>query len=207
MSKILGWAPALAVLFWTSICPAGEIPHTLAGFVLGGELEAHTDKIKPKTVLPVRYLETLKEVETGDIWGYKTGLVSYTTCTSPSRIARLKFKYADASRDFYNALLKRFKKRFGEPDEYRGDPFHVVIAWKWSFIDQNKNDISLILQHNTRDDEEKQGNSVKMTMWNLLKDEVRCFEQNRPEASTRTPGDRFEYKSAKEIDWDLFVPH
>jgi len=205
MVKIMLRIAALTLTMVPLICPAAEVPHELAGFVLGGKIDAQMQNIKPDTVLPVRYLESLKEVETDKIRGYKTGLVSYATCINPPRIVRLKFKYADASKAFYDQLLQRFKARFGEPDKYRGDPFHVVIAWKWSFTDENKNDISLILQHNTRDEEEKQGNSIKMTMWNLLKEEMRCFEEKHPEAAESERSD-FRYDKNRPVDWERFIP-
>ncbi|MEJ2728269.1 MAG: hypothetical protein P8185_07125 [Deltaproteobacteria bacterium] len=130
MPKNALWILTLAVFIWPSICPATEVPHELAGFMLGGKIMDYKDRIKPNSVLPVRYVESLKEVETKDMWGYKTGLVTYTTCAVPPKIVRLKFKYADSSKTFYDQLLKRFKARFGEPDEYRGDPFHIFLAWK-----------------------------------------------------------------------------
>lgn len=205
MPKNMRWLLVLALFIWPSLCPGSEAPHELAGFALGGKITAHMNRVDSGTVLPVRYLESLKEVETKDLPGFKTGLVSYTTCMTPSRIVRLKFKYADASKTFYDRLLKRYKARFGEPDEYRGDPFHVVVAWKWSFIDEMGNDISLILQHNTRDEERKQGNSVKMTMWNLLKAELRCFEEKYPETAESQSG--FEFDKSDPADWERFVPH
>jgi hypothetical protein len=205
MPKNALWILALVIFIWPSICSAAEVPHELAGFMLGGKIMDYQDRIKPDSVLPVRYLESLKEVETKDMWGYKTGLVTYATCLVPPKIVRLKFKYADSSKTFYNHLLKRFKARFGQPDEYRGDPFHVVIGWKWAFMDENNNDISLILQHNTRDEEEKQGNSIKMTMWNLLKEEVHCFEEKHPEAPASKSAD-FKFDENEEINWERFIP-
>ena len=197
---------ALAIFVWPSICLAAQVPHELAGFTLGAKIMDNMDRIKPDSVLPVRYVESLKEVETKDMRGYKAGLVTYATCLVPPKIVRLKFKYADSSRTFYDQLLKRFKARFGEPEEYRGDPFHIVVAWKWAFRDENNNDISLILQHNTRDEEEKQGNSIKMTMWNLLNKEVRCFEKEHPEAAASEQSG-FQYDKTRPIDWEHFIPH
>jgi hypothetical protein len=199
------WLSVLAIFIGPSICPAADAPHELAGFVLGDKMSAHMVNVKPNTDLPLRYLESLKEIETKKIWGYKTGLIAYTTCITPPQIVRIKFKYADASKSFYDALLKRFKQRFGEPDEYRGDPFHIVVAWKWSFTDEKNNNISLILQHNTRDEEEKQGNSIKLTMWNLFKQEIRCFEgkQPEPDASEST---NFSFNKKDAINWEQFIP-
>ena len=206
MVKVMLWISIPVLIMWPLICPAAEVPHELAGFILGGKIDVYMQRLKLDTVLPVRYLESLKEVETEKLRGYKTGLVSYATCLTPPRIVRLKFKYADSSKAFYDQLLQRFKARFSEPDEYRGDPFHIVVAWKWSFKDENNNDISLILQHNTKDEEEKQGNSVKMTMWNLLKEEMRCFEEKHPEAVESERSD-FRYDKNRPVDWEHFIPH
>jgi hypothetical protein len=205
MFKNIVWVLAPAIMIWPSICPAAEAPHELAGFILGDEMAAHMQDVKPETILSVRYLESLKEVETKDIWGYKTGLISYTTCATPPRIARIEMKYADASKISYDALLKRYKERFGEPDEYRGDPFHVFIAWKWSFKNKSGNDISLILQHNALDEEERIGNVVKLTMWNLFKEEQRCFEKNHPQTAG-SGGANFEFDKTESINWDRFIP-
>lgn len=182
---------------------AAEVPHELAGFVLGGEMNDYKDLLKLDTILPIRYFETLKEVEIKEIEGFKTGLIIFGTCSEPWKVVRFKFKYADSSKKFYNKLLKRFKKRFGEPNEWRGDPFHIVLAWKWSFTDKDNNRISLILQHNTRDQEEKKGNSVKMTMWNLIEKETLCHEKKRAETGKKSPKTG---RKSKKIDWNIFIP-
>jgi hypothetical protein len=181
---------------------AADAPHELAGFRLGGKIADYRHLIKFESILPVRYLESLKEAEIKDIKGFKTGFVYYGTCMQPPRIGRLKFKYADYTNKFYDALLKRFKAHFGEPDQWRGDPFHIVLAWKWSFTDRDGNDISLILQHNIRDEEEKQGNSIKMTMWNLMKAEDRCFQDK----SGKPQKDSLRHSQGLSIDWDRFIP-
>ena len=68
------------------------------------------------------------------------------------------------------------------PMDWRGDPFHVVLAWKWGFTDNDGNHISLILQHNTLDQEQKMGNSIKMTVTNWIDDEEACYLKKHPEA-------------------------
>ena len=203
MKKILIVTVIGIITFLFNPVYAAEVPHRLAGFELGGVMNEHKDLVKLETILPIRYFETLKEVETKEIDGFKTGLITFGTCSEPWRIVRFKFKYADSSKRFYKNLLKRFKKRFGEPNEWRGDPFHIVLAWKWSFTDKDNNTISLILQHNTRDQEEKQGNSIKMTMWNLIEKETRCYEEKRAETdqTSSKPG-----RKSKKIDWDKYIP-
>jgi hypothetical protein len=180
-----------------------EAPRSLAGFVLGGRMSDFENRVDMNTVIATRYLESLKEVEAKEIRGYKTGLVTYGTCIQPPRIVRLKFKYADSSKSFFDALLKRYKMNLGQPDKWRGDPFHIVIAWKWHFTDKDGNRISIILQHNTRDEEEKQGNSVKMTMWNLMLDEDRCFEKHHPETA-KPPN--FTFKGPDSVNWTPLIP-
>jgi hypothetical protein len=115
----------------------------------------------------------------------------------------LKFKYAHASKRFYDELLKRYKAQLGDPDEWRGDPFRIVLAWKWHFTDENGNRISLILQHNIRDEDEKEGNSVKMTMWNLVLEEERCFEKKY--LDTMKP-ELLNLRDKAVVNWDLLIP-
>lgn len=101
--------------------------------------------------------------------------------------------------------MKRYKKRFGEPSEWRGDPFHIVIAWKWSFVDANNKTISLILQHNTKDEEEKIGNSVKLTIWDLINEEQRCAEQKSADMQ-KSSRKKERGEKSKSIDWDRLIP-
>ena len=86
-----------------------DVPHELAGFVLGGPMNDFKEKVEMDTVIPIRYLESLKEVEAKHIKGFKTGLVAYGTCIEPSRIVRLKFKYADNSKRFFEELLGKIE--------------------------------------------------------------------------------------------------
>jgi hypothetical protein len=167
MIKIL---VVVLTLFFFSVAgiALADAPHQVGGFVLNQNIKAYEDRVIMDTALPVRYAENIEEVEIKFTQGFKSGLIAYGTCAKPGNIVRIKLKYADSSKQFYKDVLKRFKKRFGEPDEYRGDPFHIVVAWKWSFVDQQNHRISLILQHNALDEEEKKGNSVKITDITLM---------------------------------------
>ncbi len=119
MKKYIFFGLVLMSLGGANIVQA-DVPHELAGFVLGGRMNDFKGQAQMSTVLSVRYLESLKEVEAREIKGFKTGLVTYGTCIEPSRIVRLKFKYADDSKRFFDELLKRYKANLGEPDEWRG---------------------------------------------------------------------------------------
>lgn len=180
-------------------------PHEIGGFVLGRNIDEYKDKVQMDTSLPIRYMEYVREVQIEPRQGFKSGIIAYGTCVRPGRIVRIKLKYADSSKDFYNKLLGIFKERFGEPSEWRGDPFHVVIAWKWSFVDEENNRISLILQHNTKDEEEKIGNSVKMTMTNLMEEELLCYKRKHPEYK-QPPGDGQGSMKWQREDLEQFIP-
>jgi hypothetical protein len=197
----------MAAAFIASGAPgqAGEIPLSIAGFTLGRPIEAVSQKVIMETALPVRYMENLQEVEIVPLEGFKSGLIAFGTCRKPGAIVRVKLKYADGSLAFYEELLARLKQKFGEPDEYQGDPFRVFISWKWSFKDRNENRVSLVLQHNLKDEDEKIGNAVKLTLHNQLEEDVRCRQQtpNRREELRRQPP---RPPMSEGSPWEGFVP-
>ena len=160
-----------------------------------------------ETALPIRYRRYLQEVEIKHRNGFKSGIISFISRTSSHRIVRIKLKYADSSIEFYKSLLKRFIEQFGQPSEYRGDLFHILEGWKWSFVDQEENKISLILQHNNRDTQQKMGNCVKLTLWNLI-DEERCkFGKQPSKPNKKGQNSQVEFKGYDFIDWERFLPH
>jgi hypothetical protein len=183
---------------------SAQAPHEIAGFALGKNIADYQDMIRRETMLPIRYAEFLKEVEIRNIPGYKSGLITYGDCADPGRILRIKLKYADSSRQFYNDLLDRYKKRFGTPDRWRGDPFHVLVAWKWSFTDKEGNRISMILQHNIEDTTRKIGNAVKLSMLNFEDEEIECYEKKKSEI--RVSEMEQDRKPGVEQNWDLLIP-
>lgn len=194
-----------ALLFLNSaVVSAATVPHALGGFVLGGKVEDYRDQIREGSVMPIRHMECLKEVEAEEIEGFKSGLIYYGTCTAEKRIIRIKLKYQNPSKKFFQELLDKYKERFGEPDEWRGDPFHVRLAWKWYFTDQENNHIGLILQHNMEKEGEKLGNSVKLTHSDLLEAEYDCCERHRKEVHEDL-GDRRGIQK-RPLDWDQLLP-
>jgi hypothetical protein len=200
MKKMQRLLAACALVLLPAIVLAGA-PHEIAGFVLGKPISEFEPNIKTQTFMPLRNSPFLHEVETVDSEGFKNGLLWVGNCTTPPRIVRIRMKYVDSSEKFYNQLLERFKKRFGDPDEWRGDPFHVVIAWKWSFVDEQKNSISMILEHNTRDVEEATGNTIKLTMWNLIEKERDCAYQKEKKLKQTPPA-----KTPGPVDWERMLP-
>lgn len=170
-----------AAMLTTAAFPgtAAETPLSVAGYTLGQPIKDYAERVFMETALPVRYMENLREVEIVPQEGFKSGLISFGTCRQPGTIVRIKLKYADGSLEFYEELLKRFKQKFGEPDEYQGDPFGVFISWKWSFTDSRQNRISLVLQHNLKDEDEKIGNALKLTLSNHLEEDASCFQRKK----------------------------
>jgi len=181
-------------------------PHQIGEFVLGKHIKDYKEIVKMESALPIRHQKYLHELEAKEMEGFKSGYIWIGNCSEPGQIVRIKLKYLDSTKKFYNLLLKRFKKKFGEPSEWRGDPVHVVIAWKWSFIDKESNHISLVLQHNTKDQEEKMGNSVKLTTTNMIEEERLCYEKESDESGKHMKRKAHEAKKKVPINWDLFVP-
>lgn len=178
-------------------------PYRVGGFTLGKDIGECRDIVNMESVLPIRYQTYLKEVEIKAAPGFKSGLIQYGNCAEPGRVVRIKLKYKESKKKFYRQLLKQFKKRFGEPDEWRGDPFHVVIGWKWSFTD-GANKISLILQHNTMDAEEKIGNVVKLTLTSAIMAERNCYAAKKKTAAKNSPPRQ---KSSAPLDWSQLIPY
>ena len=184
---------------------AGKAPKSIAGFTLGDVLTKYKDKIIADSTLCVRYQNYLNEVEIIDLPGYKAGLICVGNCADPGKIIRIKLKYQNSSKKFYNSLLKRFKKKFGKPDQWKGDAFGVVHAWKWSFTDEDGNKISLTLQHNTEDREMKMGNSVKLTMTSAIEKEKKCYKAQEERELQRIL-ESSPQKTNAPPDWDMLIP-
>jgi len=203
MKKNAVFLVIIACLVWGPAYGADDAPMGIAGFRLGENIDSIQDRIRKDTELPIRFAEYIHEVEIHPAKGFKSGLISFGTCALPGRIVRIKLKFADASPEFYEKLLERYKKTFGDPNEWRGDPFHVVIAWKWSFTDKEGNPVSLILQHNTKDTEEKMGNSVKLAIHNFIESERACFIEKNPDFRKSAKGNP---RSANAPEWDNCIP-
>jgi hypothetical protein len=151
-------------------------------------------------------MENIKEVEIRPIQGIKSGLIAYATCSAPGHIVRIKLKYKDATKSFYESLLKRIKKKFGDPDEYRGDAFRILIAWKWSFVDKDGNRISLTLQHNSQDADEKKGNAIKLSMTNLIEEDQRCYKQKALDHREKLRQRDWKIMDPGLTGWDRYMP-
>jgi hypothetical protein len=196
----------LLAVFPLAAVGEGTVPLAVGPFSLGQDIAEREAALRMESVLPLRYQEYLNEVEIVPPKGLKSGLIAYGLCAQPGKIVRIKLKYRDSSREFYDALLKRVKQRFGQPSEYNGDPFHIVISWKWSFVDAAGQRISLNLAHNTRDVEEKFGNTVKLTMISAIEQERACYLKQNPAVRKREADQKLLLKKMTPQDWDRLVP-
>lgn len=196
----------LAFLWIVGICLAGEAPHQVSVFVLGQNISEFKEYVIMETALPIRHMENIEEVEIKPIKGIKSGLIAYATCSAPGHIVRIKLKYKDSSKKFYEELLKQIKKKFGEPDEYQGDPFHIVVSWKWSFVNKQNERITMTLQHNSMDTEEKIGNSIKLTNRGLIDEDQKCYKVKALDQRQKLRHRDWQVMTPGLSGWDLYVP-
>jgi hypothetical protein len=206
MKKWLFFASIVAFLWAAGSCLAGNVPHQVSVFVLNRNIADFREYVIMETALPIRHMENIEEVEVKSIKGIKSGLIAYATCTAPGHIVRIKLKYTDSSKKFYENLFERIKQKYGKPDEYRGDPFHIVISWKWSFVDKDDNHIGMTLQHNTIDTEEKQGNSIKLTMSSLIEKDQECYRAKALDQREKLRHRDWKVMTPDLSGWDLYVP-
>ncbi len=170
---------------------AEKAPHEINGFKLGSSIEEYDF---------ITYRNFLKEVIVENIGGFRKGTLSYGVCERPGEIVRIKMKYKDSSRKFYDQLLKRYKEKFGKPDEFAGDSFGIVLEWKWRFTDKDNNYISLTLQHNLKDVDQNIGNMVKLTMPDRIKAERECFNKQCESTKVECP------VNMQSTGWENLIP-
>ncbi|HID69735.1 MAG TPA: hypothetical protein EYP35_04560 [Desulfobacterales bacterium] len=174
---------------------AKDIPKEVGGFVLGSNVTDYPD---------IEYSNFLKEVVIYDWHGFHKGIISYAICDSPGEIVKIKLKYADSSKAYFKTLLKKFKKKYGKPDEWKGDSFGILHIWKWKFVDENNNRVHLILQHNTKNPNENTGNMVKLFLPDNIIREQKCFTTQ----CTQSISDEEKKKrqERKKSDWKYLIP-
>lgn len=206
MRKII----CLSILVIALLVPVmgfAQAPQQIAGIRLGANLDEYKGILQMDNPLPVRHMEYISEVELKPSFeGYRSGYIFYGNCEKPGRIVKIKLKYERSDKEFFDELVKRFKQKYGNPDQYRGDAFRAFIAWKWSFKDKDGNNISLILQHNSADVEEyTRGNSVKLSATSLIEKEARCEELKNPEPKQHQHS-KGEKRAKETADFQRLIP-
>ena len=184
----------IALLSFTSVA-AYDTPTEIGGFKLGEFITNYPQ---------IEYSEYLKEVVVNDWHGFRKGIISYGTCAYPGRIVKIRMKYQNSSKNFYDELLKKYKSKYGKPTEWKGDAFGVLYIWKWRFVDKENRRVSLNLQHNLQNDDENVGNMVKISFPELMEEERFCvidfFDKNK------TAEEKEMIKQRMKPDWDYMLP-
>lgn len=174
---VLGAGPAYAV----------KAPEGLGGIRLGTKIQECLDRCDLSRAFSSRDNPGMLETDAVPVAGFRSGDIYFGDCADKGVIARVSFRLTDGSREFFEKLLREYRKVFGKPDEYRGDPFHAVITWKWSFKNDKGESISLMLT-NSRDDDYKLGTFIKLTNRTLWDREAACWREKNPPLPPRTPG-------------------
>ena len=182
------------ILFAGAPVTAVEAPSEVGGFKLGDDISEYLD-------FDANYL---KEVVVNDWHGFRKGIIYYGTCAYPGQIVRIRMKYEDSSKTFYYELLKRFKQKYGKPNEWKGDAFGVLYVWKWQFFNSDNERVTLILQHNLQNHSETIGNQVKLSYSERLEEERLCFIEY---CETSMSSEEQELiKQRMKPDWDHMIP-
>lgn len=206
----------VGLFFWffgteETICAQKLPPREIAGYRLGTHISAYGNRITVDDSYFVRLRPYLREASVSVPEGFASGYVIYGTCDAPGTIVRIKVKYEDDSRDFFDRLLDTIKKEYGAPAQYVGDPFQAYVAWRWSFEISKDERITMILSHYDGDDEEHtQGNAIKLTLQTHVVRESQCYEAQREEArrrERRTSTSRRALELTKDAEaWRRYVP-
>jgi len=177
---------------------AHNIPMTLAGIRLGEDVSTVHHRCKLSTDIRLADERHLNEINLMPkfVPGIKSGTVAYANCAQKGAIVRIKLKFDNASRSFFDDLLNRYTKNLGKPEKWRGNPFQTVISWKWSFKNDVGQRINLELTH-SNDEDYKIGNFVKLTLRSLWEDEDACYKRTLGPSEeidlTPTPLDKLDY--------------
>lgn len=194
----------LVVLAAALPCMAQHAPQEMAGLRLGGNVKDYPGRLDMTRVENDIAARQLSTVALTPVPGYRSGYVSYGNCAAPGRIVRIKMNYADDSRGFHDKLLAALRKRYGEPQQWRGNPFGSLRVWKWSVKDKQLGDVSLILQYYSgEDDSFTRGNSLRIAAPRLLSEERAC--QQAKKSGAGADGARLE--EAGKFELDYFLPH
>ena len=197
IKNALRWIIVFFITFSTLplLAATEKIPHEIAGIVLGTSVDEYPE---------ITRTNFLKEVVVTDWHGFRKGVISYGTCRYVDRILKIDMKYKDKSKKFFEQLLKKFRKKYGEPHAWTGDSFGVMHVWKWKFIDKEQNKVSLKLQYNGKNSDETLGNMVKLSYPGKIQEERLCFIEVC--ANTTEKIDTKRREELNKSDWTHLVP-
>ncbi len=181
-----------------------KLPLTIAGITLGENIGAYSHLCLSHTAMTLRSERHLTEVNINPakIPGISNGKIAYANCARPGEIIRIKFKMIDKSLDFFNTLYQHYRKKFGKPTEWRGDPFHNVISWKWAVTDSANRQVNIVLTHLLDEDLQKI-NAIKITFRSQWEKEAQCNQVEEARRKKTRPRDQ---EKPHAIDIERFIP-
>lgn len=177
------------------MAPGKSVPHEIGGIALGSKVDSYPEIVQSNF---------LKEVVVTEWHGFRKGIISYGTCRYNGIILKIDMKYDDRSKEFFDTILTKFKENFGEPDSWNGDSFGVMLAWKWNFIDSDRNQVSVTLQHNGKNSNETLGNVVKLSYPEKIEEERLCFADVCEQHKEKTDENRL--LELKKTGWSYLIP-
>lgn len=185
----------LTCILCGNLYASNTVPNEVGGFKLGSDINEYPEAID---------MNYLKEMVITDWRGFRKGIVSYGTCKYTDKILKIRLKYENSDKEYFYKLLKEFKRKYGEPNEWKGDSFGILHIWKWNFINSDKKKVNLILQHNLRNPNENIGNMVKLSYPELLDEERICF--NEMCEDMKSDQDIKRRQELKKPDWEYLIP-
>jgi len=171
----------LCLLLASSAMAAQNAPESVAGITIGNNYSTVRSLLEMDSATSPWQKEYIRRIGLKEMEGYKGGYIVVGNCKRKDIILRMKFKYKDGSMDFFNEIYSKIEKRFGKPNDWRGNPFGTLKVWKWSLGDADGN-VSLILQHFSGDDDSiTKGNSIRLSRPSWLQEEMQCWDSMYPE--------------------------
>jgi hypothetical protein len=167
-----------------------RVPSSAGGFTLNSQIKDYGVS---------SYENYLKEVIFTDIEGFRKGFITYGVCNRPGEVLRIKLKYQDKSYKLFEQLLRKYRESFGEKPKFTGDTFGNVKSWEWSLTNDQGQRVKLVLQHNLKDSDESMGNTLKLSLPDLMNEERICFNKTLPQKSGNDA-------PTSETDWAKLIP-
>jgi hypothetical protein len=193
-------------LGWSIPARAADAPRELAGIRLGETVEAAGPKLLAGNGPRDCRRSGLAMAPVAPVAGFRSGYVDVGECANPGHVVRIKMHYTDDSLEFFNMILAALKKRYGEPNQWRGNAFGTLRTWKWSLRAADGSSVSLILMHYAGDDGTfTQGNSIRIAASDMVRQEERCQAAKKVAADKATGGQASTPGQALGLDW--FLPH
>lgn len=180
MKKIILLTFMLCLLGATQALASDNAPESVAGITIGNNIYTVRSLLDMDSETSPWQEEYIRRIGLKKMEGYQGGYVVVGNCKRKDIILRMKLKYKDSSMGFFNKLYGKIEKRFGKPNDWRGNPFGTLKVWKWSLGDKDGN-VSLILQHFSGDDDSiTKGNSIRLSRPSWIKQEMECWDRKHP---------------------------